>query len=837
MSSTPPPSLSALLDETEWVRALASRLVASSHEAEDLAQETMARALFNPPADGRSVRGWLSVVLTNLLRARRRRPDPALEVARDGGHSYEPSTLETVERAEAHQSVVDAVMSLPEPFRTTVLLRYFEGRGPSEIAALEGVPLATVTSRLTRAHGRLREKLQGGDSSPNSGLLCLAPLLIPGRATRTTALPALPSVSLLIAMTTTAKIVSAAILIALGALLGSTLLWGPDGLDGDAGVVAAEAGPADVEVADALAPAAVDAGSRVGLIDEAGTPETAAEPQPALEPASELTGSVFRYDGTPASGATVIVGGFGAFQFMESGKSVPKSAVSAEVQEDGTFNLGELPDKRVLVTAGGAGCAPSESAIWAPGDPTELHLTLLKGVRIFGSIHRPDGSLARERKVRLMHDGGTKDPLGRRLARYITTDDQGLFDERALFPGEWCIVSYPDDEELKEIGGALIDHMKQATVQLGDGEEAHVRLGAPTADSVQVSGRVTLDGKPARGLLQWLREGADPMGSSTNAQLLADGSYSVSLEGPGTWYVRASGAGSGEFFPSIPKSSEHELDFELPTGSLRGHVVDEDGEPVRSVRVTLQATKGAYERGPLRVTADSSFTRKDGSFAIAGLSDGVYVVGAVHADRGVASSVIVEIVGGEATSDTTFVLRGGHRISGLTVGPEGFPANLSAIWIYDEAGRLLNPVAALGTGGSGTFSTPPMPPGRYSLFVQSELSVAEARDLVIGDADLEGVEIQLERGAVVTVQSLVNGDPQRALVSASDDGGRLLTGQRFHSNPWQWRRHPFDSTKKRIGPFPPGTYAVSSHVPGVGTVTEEVTVIGAEALELTLRHE
>ncbi|QDV07225.1 ECF RNA polymerase sigma factor SigW [Planctomycetes bacterium Poly30] len=838
MTHFSPASLNALLDETEWVRALARRLVDSTHEAEDLAQETMTRALVSPPTDGRSIRGWLSVVLANRLRARLRRPDPALDVARDAAPAHEPSALETVERAEAHQAVVDAVMSLAEPFRTTVLLRYFEGCGPSEIAALENVPLATITSRLTRAHARLRAKLQDGDSTAGKGLLGLTPLLAPARGSTSVSLPTLASASLLITMSTPLKLAIASALVALGVLLSFHDGNPEPALPGETTIVEAEAGPDGIALSDAMEISVAGEAARVELNEAAeAVPEAVSDPGSPPVESPMLTGIVMRPDGTPAPGATVIMGGFGALLFIEMKTSPPDFFLSVKTEEDGTFRFEDLPEERTLLTAGCAGFAPSESVVWVPGDATDLHLTLREGGRIYGSVHRRDGSLARGRKVRLMQDGGTMDPLGRRLIRFATTDAQGNFDERGLCPGEWGIVSYPDDEELEEIGGTMVDHMIQATVRLQDGGEAHVPLGAPKPDQVVVTGRVTIAGEPAQGILQWLRECEDPMGSSTNIQLASDGSYRVELEEPGTWYVRASGRGTGEFLPSIPKVSEYQLDLELPGGELSGLVVDEAGEPVKGASVSLQVTEGEFERGPLRASGDIKVTNKKGRFTLQGLKDGVYLVGAVHDELGVAPSQLVEISEGQAAEELTFVLRGGHRVHGSIKGPEGFRANGCGIWIYDEEGRLLNPVASLTIGKGAIFSTPPLPPGRYSLFVLSGLNVAQAVDLNVEEADLEGVDLQLQPGAVLTVETLVDGERRRGLVSATDDTGRLLTGQRFNRDPWQWRHLPFDSTRKRIGPLPPGTYDVSSHVPGVGTATETVTIVGAEMLTLTLRHD
>ena len=90
---------------------------------------------------------------------------------------------DVVERAEVHRRVTTAVMSLEEPFRTAVLLRYYDGLTPAEIGARLGVPAATVRSRLTRGLDRLRGRLREIDPAGwHAALLPLAARVAPAPA-------------------------------------------------------------------------------------------------------------------------------------------------------------------------------------------------------------------------------------------------------------------------------------------------------------------------------------------------------------------------------------------------------------------------------------------------------------------------------------------------------------------------------------------------------------------------------------------------------------------------------------------------------------------------------
>jgi len=169
-----PQSLHALLDQTGWIHALARRLVADPHLAADLAQDTCLDALEREPDGARPLRGWLATVMRNNL-AKLRRGDRHRAAREEGAQraDLEPATLDVVERAETHRNVVLAVLALDEPYRSTLLLRFFEQLSYDEIARRTGVTRASVNSRITRGLERVRQKLEttyGGDRRA----LCLA---------------------------------------------------------------------------------------------------------------------------------------------------------------------------------------------------------------------------------------------------------------------------------------------------------------------------------------------------------------------------------------------------------------------------------------------------------------------------------------------------------------------------------------------------------------------------------------------------------------------------------------------------------------------------------------
>lgn len=78
-------------------------------------------------------------------------------------------------REQLRRRVADAVLALEEPYRTTVWLRWFEDMSPAAIAAQQQVPLATVRTRLQRAHAQLRRRLDADFGDRRWALLVALP--------------------------------------------------------------------------------------------------------------------------------------------------------------------------------------------------------------------------------------------------------------------------------------------------------------------------------------------------------------------------------------------------------------------------------------------------------------------------------------------------------------------------------------------------------------------------------------------------------------------------------------------------------------------------------------
>ena len=197
----PIPPLESLLQHRSWVEAVARRLLRDEAAAEDLAQEAWIRALRSPPDPARDPKPWLRRVLKNLASNTRRSAGRRARHEQVGGEhrargregTRSPEAL--VAEAEQHRRLVGRVLDLEEPFKTVLVLRFYEGLTPPEIAERMDTAVGTVHSRLSRAVERLKQRLdaeEGGDRKawiagllPLAGARNVAPVATAGTAAAT----------------------------------------------------------------------------------------------------------------------------------------------------------------------------------------------------------------------------------------------------------------------------------------------------------------------------------------------------------------------------------------------------------------------------------------------------------------------------------------------------------------------------------------------------------------------------------------------------------------------------------------------------------------------------
>lgn len=165
-----PPQIAAAFDRwvTEHVAVLyrvAYRLLGSPHDAEDVVQDAFrsawtSRHLYDR---SRSERAWLLAILRRRVADHWRRRE-AREVPSHADHDQPAAPATDPFADELSSAMQRALGRLPEELRETLLLVVVGELTHQEAADLQGIPLGTVLSRVSRARGRLRTFLLEGKS-------------------------------------------------------------------------------------------------------------------------------------------------------------------------------------------------------------------------------------------------------------------------------------------------------------------------------------------------------------------------------------------------------------------------------------------------------------------------------------------------------------------------------------------------------------------------------------------------------------------------------------------------------------------------------------------------
>ncbi len=578
---SPPDSSSprALLEQSAWLHRLARRLVAEPARAEDAAQEALLAGLARPPAAAVPLRRWLAGVLRNLVRQERRGAArrAAREAARADALEGEAAD-ELAARLELQERLVALVRALPEPYRTTVALRFLDDLAPREVAARMGVPVKTVHTRIERALARLRAELDRA----HGGRAAWATLLVPLAVAPAPLVPAAPAaagpavLAPLLAMGTLWKWTGAAAALA---LIGLVVVQqrGPSPARARTPLASA---PASAELAPpaSAAPAPASEPVREPLAAEAAPPVLAsAEIAPEAAASRRLAGRVIDVERRGIGGLTVR---FEPTSYPERPAEVRAEHPPVESGVDGAFELA-LPLERGRLLAEGRGWA-TLLAFGLNGEmPPEPPLVVVAPARAYGGsvvdVHGaplPSVELA----VRLTSARASELVPGSfagsvPLARFRTgADGRFLVQDVAFVEGVGLEAEVGDYERLRQ------------ELPPEDALDLVVVLRPVALEGPALAGLVRFaDGSPAEGA--WVSAGGRP----TRAR--ADGSFVLALE-PGEEPASVRAAHPG-FLPArrelagLTPAARASLVLELgaPALEIAGTVVDGAGRPIAGAQV------------------------------------------------------------------------------------------------------------------------------------------------------------------------------------------------------------------------------------------------------------
>ena len=663
----------------DFLRQLGGALLGDEHLGEDVAQSTLLALIQAPPRAVRDAGAWTAGVARNVAR-KLRRSDTRRGLREQAAAREE---VEEDPRANSLRGVTDAVLTLAEPYRSVVLARYFEGLSPTEIARRDGVPIATVKSRLARALTQLREHLDREHGNRANWCIGLASLLgrdlapVIGGAAATASGVGAGSLAGGILVTTQTKWM----LLAGGALLVLLGLYGLNGLAAPTSPAGASSSAPDVRTVLAPVTAPVDADPAPAA--EASEPVRREVPATAASTAAlaSLDVLVVWSDETPAPGAFV--------RAMPWGSRNPWIDARYErADEAGRVHLAGLPAGTTAIYGQRGGFA---SATLAGGEHEELRVKLPDGVDVEGTVVDEIGVGVPGAEIWLSDSGN-----GSQGAQVATADRAGRFFLRDI-----------TDQHM--VGARLAGYGPSAFYWIagGTGEALELELTLPR-QRAQIRVR-TVDplGAPIAGAVMRFEGERAPM-TRSETHLRARGPIPRELRSDEEGWATFEGlspekvelvVSSHAFAPrrievQLGFGANHRIIVELNEGLvLRGTAIDGEGNPLSGVTVRV----GGYGD----IDARSAQTGLDGSYRLAALAAGEFGAYASAREMGKDEIQLTGAVGEILTWDPR--IEAGRTFIGQLVDERGNPC--ADWWVTMLDGEIENGTfrAAVGTDDEGRF--------------------------------------------------------------------------------------------------------------------------------------
>lgn len=604
-----PRTFDDLLADAGWARELALALVGERATADDLVQDAWVAALRNPPPEDVPARAWLARVIRNLARNRwrgeRRREHREREVARPEAMR---ASDEVAQELDLQRALIDALASLPEPLRATVVRRYLHGASSAEIARAEGCPESTVRTRLKRGLDELRVKLDRRYGEREAWLAAFAPLARRGALTATTrtAAPLLATVG-------AAKLSTLLVALLAVAVAGGKALLGRET---SAPELAASEPPVPAESSRGSIESRSSSERRVVLpaLAAVAAPTTAVEP-PATAPAANtrqadavawLEARLVTTDGLPIEGGEALVTDRSALGQIPAGdapraRSGADGRVRLEVRRsDRAANRGRSttapPEQWTLQVAirGPAHEARVDHHAFSPDATTSLGDVVLRpGGSIAGRLRTADGSplpeqvwvvvVHPERSLEQASGGGR----GWRRADGITASAvavDGTYSIEGVLAGAWRVTISANHGAWTEPASEIFE------VAAGGTTTAPDLVLEP--DPLAITGVVRdLEGSPLRSISVLYRASDGSTGGWIGCGPDRAGRFEVAVDDdvPHDLYAMDVGRGLGEAYYPAVRPGTRGLDLRIVAPSwIEVHVAGERGQPLTGFSIATR---------------------------------------------------------------------------------------------------------------------------------------------------------------------------------------------------------------------------------------------------------
>jgi len=656
-----------------FVRGLARALVDDIHLAEDVAQSTLTEALRRPPPDLSGLRSWLATVLRNLVRkearSRRRRMVREQRTARP---ISVPSIVDTQAKETLIRNVVDSVFSLREPYRSAVVMRFYDDLPPREIARMTGVPVETVRTRIKRALSMLRADLEAKHREAPGGLRTALLVLLDPRAAAEGAAASGAGAGGAAAAGSSATGAGRGWIASLApspTLLWTTVVTVALGAAIVLFVVLGSSRRTEERIASRDSPALEREPPAVATLPPRtpeDTPPPLASDEGAAHPATGEARIRLRFpEGDPAAG---VRGRVVADAELRDGTYAPAGQRMALVADDeGVILPGDLePGSYVLFLDRMRGAIPFEIVA---GETTDVAHDLPPGVDCHGVVVDEEGAAVAGAEIYLATDRPWTDS-GVVVAR---AEADGTFRIRALSKSRFVGARKSGRAPSDAVYVAGLDNTQRIDVRLempGPGGEIQGRVLLPDGRAA-IGAHVIVERTAER---QAVRRAGDgnlrmdaPPGRATSDE---SGTFLVVGLRPDRYriVVLPEVGGAARIDEVRVHTGTVPLEIRLQeAASLRGTVVDGSGAPAKGARVRVRDSATCEFRPELQAATDAS-----GRYAVAGIAPGrLHVEATGPGARGVAREDLDADPGQAIEWNAT--LGGGAPLVGRVIGGAGEP--------------------------------------------------------------------------------------------------------------------------------------------------------------------